>query len=71
MKRLAGRQTEIRQQAERLNLHLRAHGVPSGDLDAAIANMRELERHAIEDAVPKSGVPSMPRWSRCAAHVRR
>jgi hypothetical protein len=48
MKRLAGRQTEIRQQAERLNLHLRAHGVPSGDLDAAIANMRELERHAIE-----------------------
>lgn len=48
MKRLAGRQTEIRQNAERLNLHLRAHGVPSGDLDAAIANMRELERHAAE-----------------------
>ncbi len=46
MQRLAGRQTEIRQNAERLNLHLRAHGVPSGDLDAAIANMRDFERQA-------------------------
>ncbi len=46
--RLAGRQTEIRQNAERLNLHLRAHGAPSGDLDAAIANMRDFERHAAD-----------------------
>ncbi len=43
LQRLAGRQSEIRQAAERLNLHLRACGAPSGDLDAALAGMREFE----------------------------
>ena len=47
MKRLAGKQAEIRQQAERLSLHLRARGLPSGDLGASVAHMRGLEEAAL------------------------
>ncbi len=43
MQRLAGQQTEIRQDAERLSLHLRAYGLPSGDVEAAVSRMREVE----------------------------
>ncbi len=43
MKRLAGKQAEIRQQAEQVALHLRARGLPAGDLGASIAHMRDLE----------------------------
>jgi hypothetical protein len=43
MQRLAGKQAEIRQSAERLNLGLRNQGVPSGDLETSIQRMREVE----------------------------
>ena len=43
LQRLAGRQMEIRQAAERLSLHLRAYGLPSGDVEQAIRGMREVE----------------------------
>lgn len=47
MKRLAGKQAEIRQQAERLSLHLRARGLPSGDLGSSVTHMHELEEAAL------------------------
>ncbi|MGI6495780.1 MAG: hypothetical protein ACOX5G_06790 [Kiritimatiellia bacterium] len=43
LERLAGRQMEIRQAAERLSLHLRAYGMPSGDVEQAVRRMREVE----------------------------
>jgi len=43
MQRLAGKQSEIRQTAEKLSLGLRNRGLPSGDLEAAILRMREVE----------------------------
>jgi hypothetical protein len=43
LQRLAGNQTAIRQDAERLSLHLRAYGVPTGDLDGAVRRMRDVE----------------------------
>lgn len=46
MKRLAGKQAEIRQQAEQVALHLRARGLPSGDIGASVAHMRDLEAAA-------------------------
>ncbi len=43
LQRLEGRQMEIRQAAERLSLHLRAYGLPSGDVEQAIRGMKEVE----------------------------
>jgi hypothetical protein len=43
---LADQQARIRQQAEALALKLRAHQIPSGDLETAIAAMRRLEAAA-------------------------
>jgi hypothetical protein len=43
MQRLAGKQSEIRQTAEKLSMGLRNQGLPSGDLEAAILRMREVE----------------------------
>jgi hypothetical protein len=43
MKRLVGQQAEIRQQAEKLSLQLRARGLPSGDLEESVAGMKRLE----------------------------
>lgn len=49
MARLAGRQAEIRQNAERLQLHLRAWNAPGGDLNQAVAAMRAVETAARSD----------------------
>jgi hypothetical protein len=46
MQRLAGQQTQIRQQAETLALKLRRYNLPSGDLEDAIAAMKRLEEAA-------------------------
>lgn len=46
MARLAGKQAEIRQEAERLQLHLRAWKAPGGDLDMAVEAMRKVESAA-------------------------
>ena len=43
MQRLAGKQSEIRQTAEKLSLGLRNKGLPSGDLEESILRMREVE----------------------------
>ena len=43
MQRLAGKQSEIRQAAEKLSLGLRNKGLPSGDLEEAVLRMREVE----------------------------
>lgn len=43
MRRLAGRQAEIRQAAEKLTLTLRGQALPSGDLEQSVARMREVE----------------------------
>lgn len=43
MQRLAGKQSEIRQSAEKLSLGLRKQGVPSGNLEESILRMREVE----------------------------
>ena len=43
MQRLAGKQSVIRQSAEKLSLGLRHQGLPSGNLEAAILRMREVE----------------------------
>ena len=43
MQRLAGKQSAIRQTAEKLSLGLRNQGAPSGVLDEAILRMREVE----------------------------
>ncbi|MEI8242508.1 MAG: hypothetical protein WCI17_04515 [bacterium] len=43
MQRLAGKQAEIRQGAEKLSLGLRSQGLPSGDLEEAALRMREVE----------------------------
>jgi hypothetical protein len=43
MARLEGKQAEIRQNAERLSLHLRAWQAPTGDIDTAVAAMRKVE----------------------------
>jgi hypothetical protein len=46
MERLGQRQAAIRQQAETVALHLRRRGLPSGDLETAIAAMQRLEAAA-------------------------
>jgi hypothetical protein len=46
LQRLAGRQTQIRQQAETLALKLRRYKLPSGDLEDAIAAMKRVEESA-------------------------
>jgi hypothetical protein len=46
MKRLAGKQAEIRQQAEKLSLQLRARHLPSGDLEESVASMKRFEELA-------------------------
>ena len=43
LQRLAGKQSEIRQAAEKLTLGLRNHGLPSGDLEESVLRMREVE----------------------------
>lgn len=43
LKRLAGQQAAIRQQAEKLSLSLRSHSLPSGDLENAVAQMQRFE----------------------------
>ena len=43
MQRLAGKQSEIRQAAEKLSLGLRNKGLPSGDLEESILRMHEVE----------------------------
>ena len=44
MARLAGKQAEIRQNAERLQMHLHAWKAPTGDIDMAVESMRRIER---------------------------
>ncbi|MCK5844595.1 MAG: hypothetical protein KAG97_07810, partial [Victivallales bacterium] len=43
MARLAGNQSKIRQQAERMALKLSAHNLPSGDLESAALSMKDFE----------------------------
>lgn len=46
MQRLAGKQMEIRQAAEKLSLQLRRYALPSGNLEDAVAHMRDIEKLA-------------------------
>lgn len=46
MARLAGNQSKIRQQAERMAVKLTAHNLPSGDLESAIIQMKDFEKAA-------------------------
>lgn len=46
MTRLAGNQSKIRQQAERMAVKLAAHNLPSGDLESAIIQMKDFEKAA-------------------------
>lgn len=43
MQRLAGKQAEIRQAAEKLSLGLRRHALPSGNIEEAVRQMRRVE----------------------------